>query len=262
MGRIGLGIPKRSPRLDTSPLVEIYSGWEAELQSMLAILWREQSQVMSEHLRADAAGLVKNKEFWAMWGSSYLALLMPRIDTAATMGADIGAEILQTTWALGVDSDVYMPTVADWARKHSGKLAKGLTKTDKLLLRRYVAQYVESGDTLSSLITRVNSFVNNEPRARRIAVTEATGAFSEGNIAAWRVSEVVTGKIWEVARDEIVCPVCFALDGQISELDGQVWHHFTRPAISVGLSVKAPPIHPSCRCWTGPFVGVLPWLAE
>jgi hypothetical protein len=250
--------PKRAERPDTSPLVEIYAGWEREVQAALLGHWREQSGKLVSRLEMASKAVQdvdSDIEWWDEWTAGYLALVLSYLERGAGVGADHGAEVLQLTWALGVDADVYNPAVADWARSYAGKLSKDLTRTDRMMLRRHLSAWVESHEDFPALVERVDSFLLNQARARRIAVTEATRCYAEGNLVAWRASEVVTGKIWETANDELVCPLCGGLYGQLSELDGQEWAHLRKPDLSIGLSVKAPPAHVNCRCWLAPWVG-------
>jgi SPP1 gp7 family putative phage head morphogenesis protein len=253
--------PKRAERPDTSPLVEIYAAWERDIQAALLGHWREKTHKLVLRLEMASKAvqdIYKDRDFWSDWEDEYKQLTLPHLNAGADVGADHGADVLQITWALGVDADVYNPTVTDWARKYAGELAHGLTKTDKTRLRQHLSAWVESHEDFPALVTRVDSFLNNQARARMVAATEATRCYAEGNLIAWRASEVVTGKIWETAMDEAVCPICGALHGQLSELDGQEWAHLRRPKLSVGLSVKAPPAHVNCRCWLAPWVDEVP----
>jgi hypothetical protein len=208
--------------------------------------WRGKAHALTRQLEAIKAvqDINTDTDWWREWQQGYLRVLLPLIDEAAEIGAEAGASALELTWALGVDADVYNPEVADWARRYAGDLAKGLTRTDKMMLRRNLSAWVESHEDFPSLVSRVNKFLESPARARRISVTEATRCYAEGNMAAWRASEVVTGKIHNTARDELVCPLCSGLDGQVSEIDGQTWYDLRNPDKSVGMSVKSPPLHP------------------
>jgi len=242
-------MPKR-PKV--SPLVAIFADWEMKVRAALGLHWEKQSALLIDRLRQEVKPalratpgdlLLADDAFWDEWIALYVAVLLGFEEQAAKLGAAAGIDILELTWALGVDADVVNPEVADWARRHAGKLAKGLTNTDQKLLRSNLASWVESHEDFPALVKRVDGFLNDPKRARRIAVTEATQAYAEGNLTAWRASEVVTGRIHNTARDDLVCPVCGPLDGQLASLDDTVWHHRTKPELSVGLSSSIP-LHP------------------
>ena len=83
----------------------------------------------------------------------------------------------------------------------------------------------------------------SEERARQLAVTEVTRAFAEGNMAAWRAAGVIEKRRWNTNNDELVCPVCGPLAGQVRGLDDEF-----------GDGIPLPPAHPRCRCWITPVV--------
>jgi len=87
-------------------------------------------------------------------------------------------------------------------------------------------------------------------RAQRIAVTEATRVYSEGNRIAWmnawkdpamEQAFGITAMRWNTAADEFVCPICRPLNTRQVLLDR-------------GFPVEGniPPAHVSCRCWLTP----------
>ena len=78
-------------------------------------------------------------------------------------------------------------------------------------------------------------------RAGRIAVTEVTRLYAEGNLAAY-ASAGVEEVEWRTVNDAAVDPICEALDGQ-------------RWAVGTG---ESPPAHPNCRCWLAPVVSDKP----
>lgn len=252
----------KADRPETSPLRAIYADWEERVHSALLRHWGEKSTRLIERLEQDNRkaidDVIADLDWWEEWTALYLGVISGEILAAGQIGAGAGMEILEVSYALGVDADVVNPAVAEWARKHAGLLAKGLTRTDRRLLRTHLAAWVESHEDFSSLVRRVNGFLNNPSRAEMIAVTEATQAYAEGNLVAWRSSDVVTGKIWNTALDESVCFICEPLHGQIAELDGQEWKHPRQSRLHVGLSVSAPPAHPRCRCFLAPFTDEVP----
>ena len=80
-----------------------------------------------------------------------------------------------------------------------------------------------------------------EKRADLIASTEVTRAYAEGNLTAWKETGFTEGKEWVTANDELVCPLCGPLDGEVVPINGD---------FSDGT--HAPPRHPRCRCGVSP----------
>lgn len=257
----------KAERPETSPLVELYAGWEKSLQGALVQEWQGKAAALVERLRVDTAvkavdDVLGDREWWEAWVLGYSGMLNGPMFEGGNVGADGAAVQLLIDYALGVDVDQINLAVADWAREHAGALARGLAQTDREMLRRQLAVWVEAGEDFPSLMERISGFIVDPKRARRIAVTEATGAYAEGSLITWRESDVVTGQIWNTAVDEAVCPFCGPLHQQIAELDGDVWYSKRANGTGVGLSLAAPPAHPNCRCWLSPWVGRLWWLDD
>ena len=79
-------------------------------------------------------------------------------------------------------------------------------------------------------------------RAARIAVTETTRIFAEGERAAALANEDVTQLTVLVSNDELVCETCGPLDGQTIPKDASGFEHPTEG------NVGFPPFHVNCRC--------------
>ena len=96
----------------------------------------------------------------------------------------------------------------------------------------------------------------------------------------WEGTQVVSGKRWQTANDERVCPFCQPLHNTVVELRsdftlspqtmanseamrGLMGGRYNPEAAlrragrmlrGVGSSAPAPPFHVNCRCWLQPFV--------
>lgn len=142
-----------------------------------------------------------------------------------------------------------------------------------------IRQWMQSGDPLPSLVNKLTPIYGRK-RAEMIAVTEVTRVFAEGNLILWEGTQVVSGKRWQTANDELVCPFCQPLHGQVVELRSNftlspqtmansdamrvlMGDRWTPEAAlmragnmlgNVGTSATAPPFHVRCRCWLQPFV--------
>jgi SPP1 gp7 family putative phage head morphogenesis protein len=83
-------------------------------------------------------------------------------------------------------------------------------------------------------------------RARRIAATEATRIFTEGQRQAEADNEFTTKFRVSTARDERVCPICGPIDGQVRAKGTTTYNH---PELG---AIAGPPFHVNCRCGETP----------
>lgn len=121
-----------------------------------------------------------------------------------------------------------------WARQYVGQLIREINSTTLDAVRQAVALYVETPGMEIGDLMRLLPF--DAERALRIAVTETTRAFAQGQAAARdelreQFPDVVVETVWHTNNDDIVCDVCGPLDGRAVDDD------------------TIPPAHPNCRCW-------------
>jgi SPP1 gp7 family putative phage head morphogenesis protein len=141
---------------------------------------------------------------------------------------------------LNIDWQLANNAVAEWARKYGYDLVSGINATTRQRLRQEISQFVQNDEALPELITRLED-VFGPVRAELIGVTEVTRSFAEGNRQAWKEAGIIQKQEWRTANDELRCPICSGLDGQIVGLDEK----FTG-------GIDSPPAHPRCRCWLSP----------
>lgn len=98
-------------------------------------------------------------------------------------------------------------------------------------------------------------------RADTIARTETIAASSEGQRELWAQGveegffDPTDERVWIVADDERLCPVCSGLDGQSVGLQDQF-------RTEDGEELDGPPAHPNCRCAQGLVPAELARAAE
>ncbi len=103
----------------------------------------------------------------------------------------------------------------------------GLTDAQELAVRRLRQRLLGQGLALRTVEGRVRTYANRliAFRAETIARTEYAFAFNYGNFEAMRQARDLglvgpnIVKVWQTAEDELVCPVCAPLNGQIIDLD-------------------------------------------
>lgn len=140
--------------------------------------------------------------------------------------------------------DLANNAAAEWASRYGYELVRGLLGTTRDWLQVQIAEYVRNSETIGQLIARIREGSGySATRANMIAVTEVTRAFAAGNLAAWQASGVIEKRRWNTNNDELVCPVCGPLAGQVVGLDEEF-----------GDGIDGPPAHPRCRCWITPVV--------
>lgn len=113
-----------------------------------------------------------------------------------------------------------------------------LDKTTRAGLREALTTWQQVGlgkRGLPDLIDAIEPLFG-KMRAKRIAVTEATRLFAEGNKLAYRDDNAIVGEIWSTAEDEKVCPIC-------APRNGKIWPKGALPAM---------PAHVNCRCSNPP----------
>jgi hypothetical protein len=142
-----------------------------------------------------------------------------------------------------------------------------INDTTRRLAVDAIEEWIRSGARFQNLIGMLEP-IFGETRAERIAVTEVTRTFAQGNISAWKATGVVTEKVWRTARDELVCPFCGNLDGQTVSIDADFNIPLDRlpPEIAKKLSgpllYQSPPAHPNCRCYLAPVVSLASFERE
>lgn len=134
---------------------------------------------------------------------------------------------------------------AVWAREHVGWLIDDITQTTRERIQEAVARAQEEGD-LRQQYQDVLDAVGDEERAELIARTESMTAVNAGTREAWHQAvddgllPPTARRQWIATLDEGVCPLCEALDGRETDMEGEY-----EPG------VEGPPLHPRCRCTEG-----------
>jgi HK97 family phage portal protein len=176
-------------------------------------------------------------DFWDAEDDAFFQAMFPELFQAAIAGSESALAGL-AAMGIGVDWALVNQAVVAWAKKYGYDLVKGIDNTTQKLLQTAVSDWISSGQPLDDLITTLApSF--GAVRAEMIGVTEVTRAFAVGNQATWKETGMVSGQKWMTGRDEIVCPLCGELDGQVFSLDD---------------TEHTPPYHTRCRCYLQPVV--------
>lgn len=191
----------------------------------------------------------RQMSFWSAEERALYEELAPLIIKMYLKGATNGMETLPVNLQVLVNWDYFNEGVVDFLRTYRLHTLTGITETTRKATVKAIDEWIQSGEPLPNLIAKLEPLFGIA-RAERIAVTEVTRVFAEGNRAAWRSTGLVGGMRWNTVNDDLVCPICGPLDGMIVELDG---NGFTT---SDGEGITGPPAHVSCRCFLTPVVSV------
>lgn len=160
-------------------------------------------------------------------------------------GAAGGVDLFAAATNLGFDVTSSKTRAYDWALGHSSRFLQLLDATSQQAVRKLVSQFIATPGMTIGDVVELLPF--NEERAFRVAVTEITGAYAQGQILAGQElrSEFPGVRVvvyWFTNNDERVCEICSELDGESVDL-GNLF-----PSSVIG-GVEKPPAHVNCRCW-------------
>lgn len=155
--------------------------------------------------------------------------------------------------------NVTNPAVRQFIDKYTIRLAGEVNDYTGKLLSETLGEGLDAGESATQLSARVGALYDDFSgyRTEMIARTESARAFCAGNEEAWKQSNVVKGKAWDLAAGG--CPICQA----ISERFGEHGVALDQPFFPLGSSIPladgktfsvdyspimGPPGHPHCRC--------------
>jgi len=161
--------------------------------------------------------------------------------------------------------DFTNPEVQKWVDRATTRLADGVGDTTIVRVSRLIEKGLSEGMTVDELADRIEQKGFDAARARTIARTESTRAYTEGQVEAWKQTGMVTGKKWLVAPEP--CPFCEAIGRD--DLTKGMSDSFYKVGDSITASdgsrfvvnfdnVTGPPLHPNCRCTIVPVLEDLP----
>lgn|SRR5574341_1135104 len=222
---------------------------EDRLILLLGRYWRRQARRIRERLeraapmvsrfdiRTDAILSQVGDDFWEQEEAELAADLERLLLDAARDGVSLFADASR----IGLDYSLTNKEAAKWARGYAFDLIRSVNDTTRAAVRESVAAFVETpGMTLGDVMRRLPF---DEVRAQRVAITEITRAYAQGNQLAGEqlaaeFPDVRVVKIWHTNQDERVCLLCEPLDGKVVDIDEQF-----------DTDTDTPPRHIGCRCW-------------
>lgn len=216
---------------------------------------------------------LERKRLW----SEFSDLLM---DTML-QGASNGLPLLPAALRPLVSWDVVNESALAFLRGYKSDILDAIDLVTEKQARQVITEWARIGSPLDVLRTQLAPIFGTA-RARSIAATEVTRMFAKGNLLLWESTGVVEAKVWQTARDEMVCPLCGPLHNQVVALSSNFT--LTPAQLAQSPQMKAmlgkgytpekalqrangllkgsgtfapyPPYHPNCRCWIKPVVSL------
>jgi len=209
--------------------------WQAELEkAFTATLAEFKKRIMKKKALFDNPSpfddVINDEQMWEEFRVRIMSASQKFMRDGALQAAEYNALL-----GLGVDMDFVNKAVLDFTKTYMNTWWAGLEKTTREGMRSAFAAWQEVGlgdQGLPDLINALEPYFGAS-RARRIAVTETTRVFDEGNRLV-HISAGIQYEQWQTAHDDLVCPICAPFDRQYFPTNAG-----PRPVTDS---------HPSCRC--------------
>ena len=196
---------------------------------------------------------VPNGSFWNGLSEEFSNALLRIILEVLFAGGESGLTLLPRGIAQVFDPDAFNTYAIDYLQRYRLETVDMISEYTRESSIKKIDGWIRSGDDMDALEQLLIPEFGAD-RARRIAVTEVTRIYADGNIGAWKSTGMVGGYRWNTANDERVCPVCGPLNGKVAGMGGNflAWNEVT----DAGITTKSPPAHVRCRCFLTPIVSV------
>lgn len=160
--------------------------------------------------------------------------------------SDLGQGVQATTKAQFLQASLGAPISVERVRALAARTfgeLKGLTGTMRQQLGRELADGLIRGLSPQQIARNIRDRMDKlEKRALTIARTEVVRAHAEGQLDAMErlgVDKVGVMVEWDTAGDDLVCPLCSAMSGEI---------------LTIQQARMLIPRHPNCRCAWIPYI--------
>jgi SPP1 gp7 family putative phage head morphogenesis protein len=181
---------------------------------------------------------ITDPRFWAEAGDELWNDISPTILSIYLKGVEGGIDGLPRKAQVLADVDAVNANALAFLEQYRLRWLDDVLRTSQEQAVKVFEEWIRSPLPLPALEEALEP-IFGEARAERIAVTETTRIFAEGNQAAWEDTGLVESSVWMTAQDDLVCPICSDLDGT---------------HVGIGDFDASPPAHPECRCYLQPVV--------
>lgn len=181
----------------------------------------------------------EERRMWEEFGPTALTLIMK--------GAKAGENALPPSLRVLINWNVFNDKVVAFLNRFRLEHLGGINEVSRRHAVSAIETWIKGGEPLPMLVKRLEPWFG-PTRAERVAVTEVTRLYAEGNQQAWSASGLVGANKWQTGRDDRVCPVCSPLHNVVVPLG----EGFTPSG--PGMGPTGPPLHTRCRCYLLPVV--------
>ena len=241
--------PRKRDRLERQAAADIQIALTKQQRAIMDVARRMSAEEFIASIDAELeAQVAAIQQETALYDRLRRALL-----ESVDLGVFVAVEQLESI-GLGLDWTLVNEDARTWAQNHVGVLIDGIDQTTLTRTRSAIAVWIQNGEPLAKLIEDLMP-IFGEKRAQLIASTEVTRAYAEANQRVYRAAGIKYME-WRAAADELMCPICGALNGQIVGIDNQFSQALDeeiRTQFRVDFAI--PPAHPRCRCWIVPVIG-------
>jgi SPP1 gp7 family putative phage head morphogenesis protein len=180
----------------------------------------------------DSMDLDEGDEIGALMRTLYPSVLRAAYGTAARQ---VGG---------GIRFDLANPRVQDTLDSLAMQVAR-VAETTREEIRGLVGKAAAEGWSIPELAQAIRQLgaIQSSSRARAIARTETTAAYSRGSILAFQDSGVVDEVEWLSTLDELTTPICQELHGKRVKIGAEF-----------APGIEHPPAHVNCRSAIMPVV--------
>lgn len=161
-----------------------------------------------------------------------------------------------------IDWSIFNPLAIEYARETVREQGGLLTQTNERIFADKFAAWIENGGTLEDLARTIQGdmvwddvqipaslreleWATSLSRARLVAQTITTEAFSSGVIARWYEAGVEEIR-WRTQNDRLVCKTCEDLNNRKGDI--------AQGVRGADGKFYKPPAHPGCRCFPSPVL--------
>lgn len=195
-------------------------------------------EAMREEILTVSKGTPMSQAGQKAWTATYIETAYQKgiAQSAAQMrgrGADVADEWVEQAFNRPIHADrvglAYTRVFED---------LRGITEAMATQISRELAQGIAEGRNPEDMARGINNRVDKvgRTRARTLARTEVISAHAEGALNSYEEAEVAGVEVeaeFSTAGDDLVCPRCAALEGDVYSMEE------ARGII---------PVHPNCRC--------------
>lgn len=177
--------------------------------------------------------LINDEPFWASIEDRFASMLTPLAYRTTANG------VIEATRAVGaINFSMANEAVANYAASYTNAWYSQLARTTRVELRQAISKNILAGGSRRDLIRALAPTFGRD-RAKRIAATEVTRMYAQGNLIGFERAGIQQVE-WRTAQDDRVDEAC------------RQYNNNTYP---IGNMPITPPVHVSCRCWLTPVMG-------